>query len=91
MWIDLGSIPGLGISLEEGKGSPLPYSCLESSMESMGSQSQTLLCDSHFHFQFERTESLTSNWIFSEKKYIYLHFCCIYIQRELLGLKLCIC
>ena len=47
-------------------------------MESMGSQSQTLLCDSHFHFQFERTESLTSNWIFSEKKNIFTFLLYIY-------------
>ena len=30
---DLGSIPELGRSLEEGKGNPLQYSCLENSMD----------------------------------------------------------
>ena len=30
---DLGSIPGLGRSPGEGKGSPFQYSCLESSMD----------------------------------------------------------
>ena len=35
---DLGSIPGLGRSPEEGKGYPLQYSGLENSMGSMGSQ-----------------------------------------------------
>ena len=43
-----GSIPGSGRSLREGNGSPLQYSCLESSMDrgtwqSTGSQSQTRL------------------------------------------------
>ena len=35
---DLGSIPGLGRSLGEGKGYPLQDSGLENSMESIGSQ-----------------------------------------------------
>ena len=35
---DLGSIPGLGRSLREGKGNPLQYSGLEKSMDSMESQ-----------------------------------------------------
>ena len=30
---DLGSIPGLGTSPEEGNGNPLQYSCLENSMD----------------------------------------------------------
>ena len=30
---DLGSIPGLGRSLGEGKGNPLQYSCLENPMD----------------------------------------------------------
>ena len=30
---DLGSIPGLGRSLEEGNGNPLPYCCLENPMD----------------------------------------------------------
>ena len=35
---DLGSVPGLGRSPEEGKGYPLQYSGLENSMGYMGSQ-----------------------------------------------------
>ena len=35
---DLGSIPGLGRSLGEGKGYPLQYSGLENCMDCMGSQ-----------------------------------------------------
>ena len=31
---DVGSIPGLGRSLGEGNGNPLPYFCLENSMNS---------------------------------------------------------
>ena len=30
---DVGSIPGLGTSSGEGNGNPLPYSCLENSMD----------------------------------------------------------
>ena len=48
---DLGSVPGLGRSLGEGKGYPLQYSGLENSMES---QSWTQLSD--FHFTFNTTE-----------------------------------
>ena len=50
---DLGSIPGLGISLGEGKGYPLQYSDLENSMDYVvhgGVKSQTRLSDFHFHF-----------------------------------------
>ena len=49
---DLGSIPRLGRSPEEGKGYPLQYSGLENFMGSIVygfSKSQTRL--SHFHFQ----------------------------------------
>ena len=49
---DLGSIPGLGGSPEEGNGNPLQYSCLQNSMDrqpgglqSMVLQSQTRLSD----------------------------------------------
>ena len=37
---DVGSMPGLGRSLEEGNGNPLPYSCLEEpgKLQSMGLQ-----------------------------------------------------
>ena len=48
---DLGLIPGLGKSPEEGKGYPLQYSGLENSMHCMVhgvAKSQTQL--SHFHF-----------------------------------------
>ena len=47
---DLGSIPVLGRSPGEGKGSPLQYSGLENSMDYIvhGSQSQTRLSDFHF-------------------------------------------
>ena len=60
---DLGSIPGLGRALTEGKGYPLQYSGLENSgppvcgppvhghpVQSMGSQSWTQLSDFHFLF-----------------------------------------
>ena len=30
---DVGSVPGLGRSSEEGNGNPLQYSCLENSMD----------------------------------------------------------
>ena len=48
---DLGSIPGLGRSLGEGKGYPLQYSCLESSMDCIVhrvTKSWTQLSDFHF-------------------------------------------
>ena len=47
---DLGLVPGLGRSPEEGKGYPLQYSCLENSMDCIIhgiAKSQTLL--SAFH------------------------------------------
>ena len=49
---NLGSIPGLGRSPEEGKGCPLQYSGLENSMDySHGvAKSWTQLSDFHFHF-----------------------------------------
>ena len=53
---NLGSIPGLGRSPGEGKGYPLQYSGLGSSMDCMVhgvTKSQTLL--SHFHFHFSLT------------------------------------
>ena len=49
---DLGSIPWLGRSLEEGKGYPLQYSSLENPMDCVVhgvTKSQTQLSD--FHFQ----------------------------------------
>ena len=49
---DLGSIPGLGRSPEEGKGYPLQYSGLENSMDYTVhgvAKSQTQLSDLYFH------------------------------------------
>ena len=48
---DLGSIPGLGRSLGEGKGYPVQYSGLENSMDYTVhgvAKSQTQLSDFHF-------------------------------------------
>ena len=53
---DLGSIPGLGRSPGEGKGYPLQYSGLETSMDCIVqgvTKSQTRLSDFHFHFHGE--------------------------------------
>ena len=58
MWVDPGSIPGLGRSPAEGNGNPLLYSCLENSMDGGAWQatvhgvtkSQTQLSDFTFHF-----------------------------------------
>ena len=50
---DLGSIPGLGRSLGEGKGYPLQYSGLENSMDCIVhgvTKSLTQLSNLHFHF-----------------------------------------
>ena len=50
---DLGSIPGLGRSSEEGKGYPLQYSGLENSMDYVVhgvAKSWTWLSDFHFNF-----------------------------------------
>ena len=49
---DLGLIPGLGRSLEEGKGYSLQYSGLENSMDCIVhgmAKSGTRLSDFHFH------------------------------------------
>ena len=51
MWVDLGSIPGLGRSPGDGKGYSLLYSGLENSMDGIVpevAKSQTHL--SNFHF-----------------------------------------
>ena len=51
---DLGLIPGLGRSPGEGKGYPLQYSGLESSMDCIVhrvAKSRTRLSDFHFHFK----------------------------------------
>ena len=50
---DLGSIPGLGTSLGEGKGYPPQYSGLENSTDCIVievAESRTGLSDFHFHF-----------------------------------------
>ena len=55
---DLGSIPGLGISPEEGKGYPLQYSGLENSMDCIVhgiEKSGTQLSDFHFLFILDST------------------------------------
>ena len=55
---DLGSIPGLGRSPEEGKGYPLQYSALENSMDYIVhgvAKSPTRLSDFHFHFSLSKT------------------------------------
>ena len=54
---DQGSIPGLGRSPGEGKGCPLQYSGLESSMDCIVrgvTKSQTQLSDFHFTFTSDR-------------------------------------
>ena len=56
MWVNLGSIPGLGRSLGGGKGYPLQYSGLENSMDCIvhgDTKSQTRLSDFHFHGEYE--------------------------------------
>ena len=71
---DLGSIPGLGRSLGEGKGHPLQYSSLENSMDYAVhgvTKSQTRLSDSHFHF--------LSPHILSERFSLGVHSCGFFI------------
>ena len=56
---DLGSIPGLGRSLAEGKGYPLQYSGLENSMDCIDhgvTESWTQLSDFHFHKPFSSVQ-----------------------------------
>ena len=53
---DLGSIPGLGRSPEEGKNNPLQYSCLENSMD-IGAWWATV----YGITELDTTEQLTSN------------------------------
>ena len=55
---DLGSIPGLGRSLGEGKGYPLQYSGLENFMDCIFhgvTKSRTRLSDFHLHFFLQGT------------------------------------
>ena len=57
MWADLGLIPGLGRSSGKGKGYPLQYSGLESSMDYTDhgvAKSWTRLSDFHFTQKKER-------------------------------------
>ena len=59
---DLGSIPGLGRSLGEGKGYPLQNSDLENSMDCIVhgvTKSRTQLSDFHFHFHPSFTDEET--------------------------------
>ena len=52
---DMGSIPGLGRSLAEGKGYPLQYSGLENPMDCIANgvaKSWTSLSQFHFSWQF---------------------------------------
>ena len=60
---DLGSIPGLGRSTEEGIGYPLQYSCLENSTDCIVhrvTKSQTQLSNFHFHFLLCEVNDRTS-------------------------------
>ena len=53
--VDLGSIPGLGRTPEEGNGYPLQYPGLENSMDCVihrVAKSWTQLSDFHFHKKF---------------------------------------
>ena len=59
---DLGSIPGLGRSPEEGKRHPLQYSGPENSMDCIVhrvAKNWTRLRDFHFHFHLELHEEET--------------------------------
>ena len=75
---DLGSIPGLERSPEEGKGSPLQYSGLENSMNCIVygiTKSQTQLSDFHFLFFFQASNSINIiRIIFSLKSEKYFGF-----------------
>ena len=60
---DLGSIPGLGRSPGEGKGSPLQYSGLENSMDCIVhgvAKSRTRLSGFHFHTNNTNNSSHTN-------------------------------
>ena len=64
---DLGSLPGFGISPEEGKGYQLQYSGLENSMDCIihrVAMNQTRLSNFHFHLVFyNRCWSFSSLWL----------------------------
>ena len=53
---DLGSIPGLGRSPEEGNGNPLQYSCLENPMDSVHGILQARILET-VGFRFSRGSS----------------------------------
>ena len=66
---DLGSIPGLGRPLGEGKGYPLQYSGLENSTDSIVrgvTKSRTRLSDFHFHLLstklYQRLRKYAFSW-----------------------------
>ena len=64
---DLGSIPGLGRSPEEGNGYPLQYSGLENSMDCIVhgvTKSQTQLSNFHFHNLFNHLITVMGLWLF---------------------------
>ena len=81
---DLGSIPGLGRSPGEGRGYPLQYSGLESSMDCIVhgvAKSQTRLSNFHFHFAKQRrvsmafhlTEQTSAEWGSGEPRNLYFN------------------
>ena len=66
---DLGSIPSLGRSPGEGKGSPLQYSGLENSMDCIVngvSKSWTRLSDFHSLTQMSRMQPWKDTYLFSQ-------------------------
>ena len=72
---NLGSIPGLGRSPGEGKGYPLQYSCLKSSLDCIVhgvTKSQTPLSDFHFssreQVSFDFMAAVTSTLILEPRK-----------------------
>ena len=65
---DLGSIPGLGRSPEEGNGCPLQYAGLEDSMDCKAhgvAKSRTRLSDFHFHFHPKPQPSSPADYCFT--------------------------
>jgi len=77
---DLGSIPGLGRSLGEGKGYPLQYSCLHNSIDREAWQatvygvtkSRTRLSDSHFHWELQFIWNyFLHDWIYTVSHFPY--------------------
>ena len=74
---DLGSIPGLGRSPEEGKGYPLQYFGLENSMDCIiheVTKSQIWLSDFHFHQRTPLNFSLKDWNDFSSVFWVAKHF-----------------